>query len=244
MDELIGAENHQRLADDIELLDGAAEESTSTPCTAASFRRCSSASALTNFGVEPFLKEFLRLTPTPLPRPDAGTGELVDPCGERFKRLYLQDPGQHEQEPPGPHRVPAHLLGQVRARHGGVPCAGGQEHQARHRHQPDGRRPRHRGRSLCGRHHRPVRPRHLLDRRYAVHRQTGRAVRGYPDLCARAFRPRHPGRHHEAQAVRQGHGADRPGRRDPDLPRPWRGHGGGPSSALSACCSSKCSSTA
>ena len=35
-------------------------------------------SALTNFGVEPFLEEFLRLTPTPLPRKDAQSGELVD----------------------------------------------------------------------------------------------------------------------------------------------------------------------
>ena len=45
----------------------------------------------------------------------------------------------------------------------------------------------------------------------------------HPHLCAGAFCPRDPGGHHEAQAVRQGHGADRPGGRHPDLPRPGRG---------------------
>ena len=79
MDELIGAENHQRLADDIELLDGAAEEFDLDAVHRGELSPVFFGSALTNFGVEPFLKEFLRLTPTPLPRPDAGTGELVDP---------------------------------------------------------------------------------------------------------------------------------------------------------------------
>jgi peptide chain release factor 3 len=69
-------------------------------------------SALTNFGVEPFLKEFLRLTPTPLARVDSLTGERIDPARRGFFRLYFQDPGQHEQGPPGPHRLHAHLLGQ------------------------------------------------------------------------------------------------------------------------------------
>ena len=43
MDELIGAENHQQLADDIELLDGAAEEFDWKRCRTAPCRRCSSA---------------------------------------------------------------------------------------------------------------------------------------------------------------------------------------------------------
>ena len=47
-------------------------------------------SALTNFGVEPFLKEFLRLTPAPLPRKDAASGELVDPCSEQFSGFVFK----------------------------------------------------------------------------------------------------------------------------------------------------------
>ena len=47
-------------------------------------------SALTNFGVEPFLKEFLRLTPPPLPRKDAPTGDVVDPCSEQFSGFVFK----------------------------------------------------------------------------------------------------------------------------------------------------------
>ena len=36
-------------------------------------------SALTNFGVEPFLQDFLRLAPEPQPYTDTLTGEKVDP---------------------------------------------------------------------------------------------------------------------------------------------------------------------
>ena len=137
LDELIGAENHQKLAEDIELLDGAAEGFDLDAVHHGTLSPVFFGSALTNFGVEPFLKEFLRLTPTPAApagfpeRRTGGTGRGP------LLRLHLQDPGQHEQEPPGPHRLPAHLLGQVRARHGSLPRAGGQEHQIGHRHQPD-----------------------------------------------------------------------------------------------------------
>ena len=43
LDELIGSDNHQNLMDDIELLDGAADEFDLTRCAQASCRRCSSA---------------------------------------------------------------------------------------------------------------------------------------------------------------------------------------------------------
>ena len=46
--------------------------------------------AQANFGVEPFLKEFLRLTPTPLPRKDSVNGELVDPCSEQFSGFVFK----------------------------------------------------------------------------------------------------------------------------------------------------------
>ena len=79
-------------------------------------------SALTNFGVEPFLEEFLRLTPPPrLP----GIGQRVG--GRLFPglfRLRLQDPGQHEQGPPGPAGFPADLLRQIPAGGRGFPRPG------------------------------------------------------------------------------------------------------------------------
>ena len=47
-------------------------------------------SALTNFGVEPFLENFLRLTPTPLARVDSLTGEAVDPCRDEFSAFIFK----------------------------------------------------------------------------------------------------------------------------------------------------------
>mgnify|MGYP003364567336 CR=1 FL=1 len=67
---------------DIELLDGAAEEFDLDAVQHGQLSPVFFGSALTNFGVEPFLKEFLRLTPPPLPRKDAPTGDVVDPCSE------------------------------------------------------------------------------------------------------------------------------------------------------------------
>ena len=90
MDELIGAANHAKLAEDIELLDGAAEEFDLNAVQHGELSPVFFGSALTNFGVEPFLKEFLRLTPTPLPRKDAQSGELVEPCSEQFSGFIFK----------------------------------------------------------------------------------------------------------------------------------------------------------
>ena len=65
MDELIGAENHQQLADDIELLDGAAEEFDLEAVQNGTLSPVFFGSALTNFGVEPFFEGF----PAPDPHP-------------------------------------------------------------------------------------------------------------------------------------------------------------------------------
>ena len=90
LDELIGTENHQRLADDIELLDGAAEEFDLDAVHRGELSPVFFGSALTNFGVEPFLRDFLRLTPTPLPRKDSETGELVDPSRPEFSGFIFK----------------------------------------------------------------------------------------------------------------------------------------------------------
>ena len=90
LDDLIGAANHEKLAEDIELLDGAAEEFDLDAVQHGELSPVFFGSALTNFGVEPFLKEFLRLTPTPLPRKDAQSGELVEPCSEQFSGFIFK----------------------------------------------------------------------------------------------------------------------------------------------------------
>ena len=68
LDALIGADHHRQLADDIELLDGASDEFDLGEVQAGRLSPVFFGSALTNFGVEPFLQAFLRMTPPPLPR--------------------------------------------------------------------------------------------------------------------------------------------------------------------------------
>ena len=79
LDELLTPYLHQQLVDEIELLDGAAEEFDLDKVLRGELSPVFFGSALTNFGVEPFLENFLRLTPTPLARVDSLTGEPVDP---------------------------------------------------------------------------------------------------------------------------------------------------------------------
>ena len=90
MDGLIGPANHEKLAEDIELLDGAAEEFDLEAVQHGELSPVFFGSALTNFGVEPFLKEFLRLTPPPLPRTDSLSGEVVDPQSEQFSGFVFK----------------------------------------------------------------------------------------------------------------------------------------------------------
>ena len=88
--ELIGEANHENLVDDIELLDGAGDELNLDAVRAGKLSPVFFGSALTNFGVEPFLKEFLRLTPTPLPYTDCLTGEPVDPMRNEFSGFVFK----------------------------------------------------------------------------------------------------------------------------------------------------------
>ena len=90
MDELIGEENHKNLMDDIELLDGAGDELDLDAVACGKLSPAFFGSALTNFGVEPFLENFLRLTPTPLARVDSLTGETVDPCRDEFSAFIFK----------------------------------------------------------------------------------------------------------------------------------------------------------
>ena len=90
LDALIGEENHKNLIDDIELLDGAGDELNLDEVRTGKLSPVFFGSALTNFGVEPFLKEFLRLAPSPLPYTDQLTGEQVDPQSDNFSGFVFK----------------------------------------------------------------------------------------------------------------------------------------------------------
>ncbi|WP_419039621.1 EF-Tu/IF-2/RF-3 family GTPase, partial [Parolsenella catena] len=90
MDELIGEENHKNLMDDIELLDGAGDELDLDAVACGKLSPVFFGSALTNFGVEPFLKEFLRLAPTPRPYTDVISGEPVEPTRDDFSGFVFK----------------------------------------------------------------------------------------------------------------------------------------------------------
>jgi peptide chain release factor 3 len=83
--ELIGEEFEKRLADDVALLDGAGDDLDMEAVRCGKLSPVFFGSALTNFGVEPFLKEFLRMTPPPLPREsDQGIVDPFDPIFSAF----------------------------------------------------------------------------------------------------------------------------------------------------------------
>ena len=90
LDDLIGAENHQNLMDDIELLDGADNEFDLDAVRHGKLTPVFFGSALTNFGVEPFLKDFLRLAPPPRPYTDVLTGQPVDPNRDEFSGFVFK----------------------------------------------------------------------------------------------------------------------------------------------------------
>ena len=66
--DMLGDEPYQTLSDDIELLDGAGYEQDMDLVQRGKQSPVFFGSALTNFGVEPFLEAFLKMTPPPLSR--------------------------------------------------------------------------------------------------------------------------------------------------------------------------------
>ena len=90
LDDLIGKENHKSLIDDIELLDGADNEFDLDAVRHGKLTPVFFGSALTNFGVEPFLKDFLRLAPAPLAYKDTISGETIDPATNPFSGFIFK----------------------------------------------------------------------------------------------------------------------------------------------------------
>ena len=84
--DLLGEATYEQLLHDITLLDEAGHPFDADQVARGELSPVFFGSALTNFGVEPFLREFLELAPPPLPR-DASIGgepDRVDPTDEAF----------------------------------------------------------------------------------------------------------------------------------------------------------------
>jgi len=88
VDAVIGADYHQQLLDEIELLDGAADEFDIERVSRGNLSPMFFGSALTNFGVETFLRHFLEMTSSPLPRKT--TTGVVDPFTEDFSAFVFK----------------------------------------------------------------------------------------------------------------------------------------------------------
>ncbi len=88
LDELIGTRLRQSLSDDIELLDGAGYEFDLEEVRRGRLSPVFFGSALNNFGVEPFLENFLKLTMPPLPR--ISGDDIIDPFDERFSAFVFK----------------------------------------------------------------------------------------------------------------------------------------------------------
>ncbi|MCR5432633.1 MAG: peptide chain release factor 3 [Lachnospiraceae bacterium] len=88
LDELIGKDAHERLREEIELIEGATDAFDIDRVRRGDLTPVFFGSALNNFGVENFLRYFLKLTPPPLSRETAeGT---VDPFGEKFSAFVFK----------------------------------------------------------------------------------------------------------------------------------------------------------
>ena len=85
---VIGEEAYGTLMDEIELLDGASAEFDLSEVQAGKLTPVFFGSALTNFGVEIFLQNFLQMTTTPLAR-KADIG-VIDPCENDFSAFVFK----------------------------------------------------------------------------------------------------------------------------------------------------------
>ena len=88
LDDRLGDDLAQTLRDDIELLEGAGDELDLDAVRHGKLTPVFFGSALTNFGVEPFLADFLKMTTPPLPRKTVdGT---VDPFENQFSAFVFK----------------------------------------------------------------------------------------------------------------------------------------------------------
>jgi len=86
--DLLGYDIHEKIMEDIELLDGAGDDFDLDEVLKGNLTPVFFGSALTNFGVEPFLKAFLEFTPPPFPR-ESNLGE-IDPESSNFSGFIFK----------------------------------------------------------------------------------------------------------------------------------------------------------
>ena len=88
LSELLGADLHEKLIEDIELLDIAGDDLDLEKVQSGELTAVFFGSALTNFGVEPFLEHFLKMTSAPLAR-NSSIGE-IDPFEDKFSAFVFK----------------------------------------------------------------------------------------------------------------------------------------------------------
>ena len=88
LDELIGPRLRQTLSDDIELLDGAGYDFDINEVRKGRLSPVFFGSALNNFGVEPFLESFLKMTMPPLAR--ISGDDIVEPTDPGFSAFVFK----------------------------------------------------------------------------------------------------------------------------------------------------------
>lgn len=100
-----------QLEEDIELLDVAGDPFDAEKIAHGKLTPLYFGSAMTNFGVQPFLESFLKMAPRAGAASGAGGNRLAAKRG--FLRFRLQNPGEHGPETSRSHRLHAYLLGTV-----------------------------------------------------------------------------------------------------------------------------------
>lgn len=86
--EILGCALHEKLMEDIELLDIAGDDLDLEAVRVGELTPVFFGSALTNFGVEPFLEHFLEMTTAPLPR-NSSVG-TIDPFEDKFSAFVFK----------------------------------------------------------------------------------------------------------------------------------------------------------
>ena len=86
--DILGSDLHEKLMEDIELLDIAGDEFNVEKVRRGELTPVFFGSALTNFGVQPFLEHFLEMTTPPLSR-NSSEGE-IDPFDENFSAFVFK----------------------------------------------------------------------------------------------------------------------------------------------------------
>ena len=84
----IGEDHAETLLEEVELLDGAGDDFDIEAVRSGKLTPVFFGSALTNFGVQPFLENFLRLTTSPLPRKT--DSEEIDPLSDSFSAFVFK----------------------------------------------------------------------------------------------------------------------------------------------------------